>query len=238
MPGPRAAGRGWRGAPADHGERRRRHREHEQQAGPPAEAGRAPRGRRAAARTVPSRAATALASVIAAGPPCRGARRRAPCDGAGDDERATERAEEGAGQGQRRGRSIEVRTTMPRQSSTRPAQITRSAPEPASPRMRRTSALSSAPTARAVPCRPDEGAADALLVAQQRSRSGRSRRGSSRRCRAGGRSARSGRSRRARRPRVGSAATTWSMHAVSASTSAGSTAGNIAMRSWLRPSLR
>ena len=32
--------------------------------------------------------------------------------------------------------------------------------------------------------------------------------------------------------------TTQSMHAVSACTSAGSTAGNIPMRSWLRPSLR
>ncbi len=37
---------------------------------------------------------------------------------------------------------------------------------------------------------------------------------------------------------VPSAPTTWSMQAVSASTSAGSTAGNIAIRSWLRPSLR
>ena len=32
--------------------------------------------------------------------------------------------------------------------------------------------------------------------------------------------------------------TTWSMHAVRASTSAGSMAGNMPMRSWLRPSLR
>ena len=34
------------------------------------------------------------------------------------------------------------------------------------------------------------------------------------------------------------AATTWSMHRVSASTSAGSTAGNMPIRSWLRPSFR
>ena len=32
--------------------------------------------------------------------------------------------------------------------------------------------------------------------------------------------------------------TTWSMHCVSARTSSGSIAGNVAMRSWLRPSLR
>ena len=38
--------------------------------------------------------------------------------------------------------------------------------------------------------------------------------------------------------RVARCSTTWSMQAVSASTSAGSMAGNIAMRSWLRPSLR
>ena len=38
--------------------------------------------------------------------------------------------------------------------------------------------------------------------------------------------------------RTYSASTTKSMHAVSASTSAGSIAGYIAIRSWLRPSLR
>ena len=35
-----------------------------------------------------------------------------------------------------------------------------------------------------------------------------------------------------------SADTTWSMHCVSFVTSSGSTAGNIATRTWLRPSLR
>ena len=39
-------------------------------------------------------------------------------------------------------------------------------------------------------------------------------------------------------PRAQSRSTTWSTQAVSASTSAGSIAGNIATRSWLRPSLR
>ena len=43
-------------------------------------------------------------------------------------------------------------------------------------------------------------------------------------------------SRAVRQPQ--SRSTTWSMQAVSASTSAGSTAGYIAIRSWLRPSLR
>ena len=38
--------------------------------------------------------------------------------------------------------------------------------------------------------------------------------------------------------RHASAATTWSIERVSAATSAGSTDGNIATRSWLRPSLR
>ncbi len=62
--------------------------------------------------------------------------------------------------------------------------------------------------------------------------------GGARGCRAGARSVRPvgpGRSVRGRQPRR---STTWSTHAVSARTSAGSTAGNIATRSWLRPSLR
>src|SRR5262249_39062043 len=68
---------------------------------------------------------------------------------------------------------------------------------------------------------------------------------------AGGAGPPHGRAQARRGPRLGAAAlvlraaqerqrrsTTWSTQAVSASTSSGSTEGNIAMRSWLRPSLR